>query len=147
MKKTRKFLCLSPADRGLLVKAAFLLVAIRLGLWLLPFRTLRRLLSIRTRAPIKSPEADQSSLRRVVWGVKATSRYVPAATCLTQAWAAQVLLCRLGHPTRLRIGVAKSKGGKLEAHAWVESQDEIVIGHLADLSRFTVLPPLAEETS
>src|SRR5437867_11533874 len=41
----RKFLRLSANDRRLLVSAALLLGAIRLGLWLLPFQTLRQLLA------------------------------------------------------------------------------------------------------
>jgi hypothetical protein len=48
----------------------------------------------------------------------------------------------LFNPRSLRIGVAKGEAGKLEAHAWVESQGRIVIGGLRDLPYFTPLPPL-----
>ena len=75
------------------------------------------------------------------------SRYVPAATCLTQALATRVLLSRLGQPAHLRIGVAKSKKGQLQAHAWVESQGKIIIGDQPDLSRFAIMPLIKEEIS
>jgi hypothetical protein len=40
----------------------------------------------------------------------------------------------------LRIGVARSEAGKIEAHAWVESMGKVIIGGThVDLKRFTVL--------
>jgi hypothetical protein len=45
-----------------------------------------------------------------------------------------------GLPADLRIGVARSKSGELEAHAWVESMGRVIIGGThVDLDRFTVL--------
>ena len=76
------------------------------------------------------------------WAVRTASRCVPAATCLAQALAAFVLMARRGHPVRVCIGVARGDGGRLEAHAWVESGGRIVFGGLADLGRYTTLPPL-----
>jgi hypothetical protein len=46
-----------------------------------------------------------------------------------------------GHPADLRIGVCKEEGD-LRAHAWVKSNDQIVIGKLPGLSRYTALPSL-----
>jgi hypothetical protein len=53
---------------------------------------------------------------------------VPAATCLTQALATQVLLDQRGQTARTRIGVVKGEDGQLQAHAWVESEGVVVIG-------------------
>jgi hypothetical protein len=67
------------------------------------------------------------------------SPYVPATTCLVQALVVISLLEQAGLPGSLRIGVVRT-GNKLEAHAWVECQNKIVIGgNDIDLSRFTVL--------
>lgn len=55
------------------------------------------------------------------------------------------LLSEFGQSANLKIGVAKSLVGKLEAHAWVESGGEIVIGDLPDLSRYRVLSPIDKE--
>ncbi|MGH9900718.1 MAG: lasso peptide biosynthesis B2 protein, partial [Pyrinomonadaceae bacterium] len=79
------------------------------------------------------------------WAVNTSARYVPGATCLPRALATKVLLARSGHRASLCFGVAKDAGGRLEAHAWVESQGRIVVGALKDLSRYTRLPPLEGE--
>lgn len=145
MKRLRKFLHLPKRDRFLLASTALLLGTIKLGLLLLPFQTLRHLLARMTLAHSQLQQADQACVGKVVWAVEVASRYMPGgAKCLAQALATQVLLGRRGHPADLRIGVAKGETGKLEAHAWVESQGNIVIGSLADLARYTPLPSLEE---
>jgi hypothetical protein len=129
MKRLHTFLRLSAPERQLLIKAALLLAAIRLGLGLLPFHTLRHLLAKVAEAPTGFRETDRSSADRIAWAVEAAGRHLPrAGTCLTQALAAQVLLARRGYPALLRIGVVKSEEGRLEAHAWLESRGRIVIG-------------------
>ncbi|NET54236.1 MAG: lasso peptide biosynthesis B2 protein, partial [Merismopedia sp. SIO2A8] len=62
--------------------------------------------------------------------------------CLARALTTQVFMSRQGYSPQLRIGVAKGEGGQLEAHAWVESQGQVVIGYLGNLSYFTPLPSL-----
>ena len=146
MKRVRKLLRLSATDWLLLVKAAFWVGAIRLGLWLLPFQSLLRLLSGQTRRAARAQGADQQTVRRITWAVRVTSRYVPAATCLPHALAARVLLARVGQPADIRIGVAKGGVGKLHAHAWVEIEGKVIIGKSADLAQFTVLPSIGAET-
>lgn len=141
MKRLRKFLRLPSSDRRLLVGTALLLGAIRLGLRLLPFRTLRRMVFRLAQAPAGSRRTNRSSVDRLVWAVTAASRYVPRATCLTQALAAQVLLGRHGHPSRLRVGVARSEEGRLQAHAWVDNQGKVIVGG-GELSRYTLLPDM-----
>jgi hypothetical protein len=142
MERLHKYLCLPATDRRLLVKSALLLWAVRLGLSLLPFQTLRRLLAGMTRRPVGLQETEQASVDRVVWAVAVASPYVPEATCLIQALATQVLLGRQGHAASFHIGVARSAAGQFQAHAWVEYQGKIVLGGTDALSRFTPLPPL-----
>lgn len=142
MKGIHKFLHLSRLDRRLLIQATTLLWAIRLGLCLLPFQTLQRVLVNMSRKAVELQKTDHAALGRVAWAVEVASRYVPRNTCLTKALAAKVLLCRRGHTVHLHIGVAKGEAGRLRAHAWVESQGQIVIGGLGELSGFTQLPPL-----
>src|SRR5437762_9506584 len=137
MKRLRKFLLLTAAERNLLIRTVLLLGAIRVGLSLLTFRTLRSLLARVTPARGGFRALRHSSPDQVARAVTAASRYVPRATCLTQALAAQVLLTRQGYPVCLRIGVAKGEGGQLEAHAWVENQGKVVIGGAA-LGRYTL---------
>src|SRR4051812_33357540 len=122
MNRLRKLLCISSADRWLLINSVLMLAMIRLGMRLLPFQTLYRLVAKRQRAISNSRNADQGSIKRVAWAVMIASRYVPASTCLTQALAAMLLLGKVGHPASLCIGVSKGEQGNIQAHAWVESR-------------------------
>jgi hypothetical protein len=58
-----------------------------------------------------------------------------------------LLLSRHSYPTTLRLGVARSPEGRLEAHAWLEHEGDIVIGNLPYLERFTPLPSLEQKHS
>ena len=142
MEVLSKFIQLPSADRRLLVGSVLLMAAVRLGLWLLPFQLLRRLLAKLEQTNLRMQPRSPATVDRIVWSVKTASRYVPAATCLTQALTAKTLLTKSGHPSDLRIGVAKVDGDQLEAHAWVESQGKILIGNLSNLDRYTRLPSL-----
>ena len=107
MRTLRKFFRLPRSERWLLIKAALLLGAIRIGLRLLPFQTLKQLLD----SASKSRAANQFSSDRIAWAVIAASRYVLGdRPCLTQALAAQMLLKRRGYPASLRIGVSRTAG-------------------------------------
>lgn len=153
--QVRKFLCLSAIDRHLLVGAALLLGAIRLGLWLLPFQTIRQLLAKMTQhasdarracAPKRCSAQARDYPERIVWAVVAASRYVPKATCLTQALGAQVLLALRGYPAHLHFGVTKKgEEGQFEAHAWVEIQGKVLIGG-SELGRYTPLSALKRQS-
>ena len=139
----RRLLRLPAADRRLLLAAFAVVVVVRMGLWILPFRSVRGLVARmgrRTHRRTSSPGAE-----RIAWAVRTSARAVPGASCLTQALTAKALLSREGMPGDLRIGVAKD-GGTLQAHAWVESGGRVLIGD-HDLERFTVLPPMDGELS
>jgi hypothetical protein len=140
LKNLRKFLLLDRHNRRLLLASILWLWAVRLGLWLLPFQTVRRLIAkFSPPKPISSKEATPD-VERIPWAITVASRYVPTATCLTQALAGQILLAQHGEPALLQIGVAKNEAGNLQAHAWVESQGRIVIGASPELFRYTRLP-------
>ena len=151
MERLRKFLRLPVGEQLLLIKASLLLVVIRMGLWLLPFRTLRRLLSKATQAPPrKQQKADRFCAERVARAVAVASHHVPGVgdptkTCLTQALATQVLLTRRGHQTSLQIGVARGEEDQFQAHAWLECGGKVVIGG-SELERYTRIVALERET-
>jgi hypothetical protein len=145
MERLRKFLRLPAVERLLLIKAALLLEAIKLGMWLLPFRTLRRLIYLVAHVPIRPRYPDHSSAERVVWAVEAASRCTPGVkTCLAQALAAQMLLARRGYPAFLHIGVVKGEQEQFQAHAWVVTEGEIVMGG-SELARYAPLVVLNVE--
>jgi len=118
------------------MKTWILLGVVRLGLQLVPFSTLRKLL-FKLTSLLRNLGKDFSE-EYLVWSVAVVSPYVPKTTCLAQALAAQLLLQRAGHQARLHIGVNYGIGGRIEAHAWVESQGRILIGGF-DTNRYTHL--------
>jgi hypothetical protein len=124
--RIKRFARLNLAEQILLLRALFLVSAIRLGLLMFPFRVLQRFAQRRGQ---KSNTMYSSG--QYVWAVRAVSRYVPGATCLTQALAAQTLLARSGHSSHIEIGVKKDEQRRFLAHAWVVSGDQIVIGGAA----------------
>lgn len=138
MSLVARFFRLPAADRALLIRAALLLGAARVALWVLPLRVARPLVArLAPRAP-GAPGAD-----RIGWAVTAARRVIPRATCLPQALAGEALLVRNGHAAELIVGVAKTPKGGLEAHAWVESDGRLVVGELRQgISQYTPLPPL-----
>jgi hypothetical protein len=144
MHRLQTCLSLTPSDWLLLIQSGLVVAAIRLALWILPFRSWRQIL---TRiAPLRSPsrQGNEQIITRTAWAVERVSRLVPAATCLTQALSTHVLLRRRGIPTRLTIGVALDRARGFMAHAWVENQGKIVIGGTR-LERFTPLLVLEDE--
>jgi hypothetical protein len=123
MRRLKQFASLDRHDRVLLLRSLLLVVAIRAGLCLLPFRMVHRLTaSVGKRAVPILP------LGRYVWAVRAVCRRVPGATCLTQALAGQVLLTQAGYNSRIEIGVTRDDQRRFRAHAWVVCGDQIVIG-------------------
>jgi hypothetical protein len=142
MSRVRRILQLPAADRLLLMQTLLLVSLVRIGLWLLPFKTMLALAERAARRAAPAQPLDAGGAQRLVWAVAAVSRCIPAATCLTQALAAQILLRRQGIPAKLRIGVAKGGAGRLEAHAWLEGEQGVLIGDLPHLDRFIQLPSL-----
>src|SRR4051812_28755303 len=119
MVRLRKLLRLSTRDRRLLAEATLWVVAVRMGLWVVRFPSLRHFLDRRIRVRSDAAWDDRPQIERIIWAVRIASLHLPQASCLTQALAAQVLLGRRGHAADLRIGVARGVDGALEANAWL----------------------------
>lgn len=145
MKWILRFLRLPKVDRCLVVRALFWVVTVRLGLAVLPFRSVERgLCRIRIRglrrAPVIGPSTD-----RIVWAVDRTADRVPGARCLARALACQVLLARFGRSSRLRIGVRRRDAGTgLDAHAWLEEDGRVIFGATAPDGEFQALSEFDE---
>jgi hypothetical protein len=139
MPRIDKFLKLSLADKLLLFRCVLAVAAIRLGLLLFSYNTIRRWLAV---SPSPVPASDAVA-KRFGWGVETAGRLVPGATCLTQAFAGQVLLARAGYNSQMRIGVAEDAKGEFIAHAWLISDGRVVVGGSSeDLQRYVSLADL-----
>lgn len=103
----------------LLATAAALLPPIALGVRLLGFERMRRLLhrSALPRHESNDPEARAETIARMV--AIAARRGPFPASCLPRALATSWLLRREGIESALRVGVARDRK-PFRAHAWVE---------------------------
>jgi len=145
VKRIRKFLQLSRRDQLLLIQAFSVLGVVVLGLRVLPWLTLQRRLLNLPNWYARLLFTRRPSAQHIAWAIKVASGYLPKATCLPRALAAQVLLTQCTYPAGLQIGVARNENGTLEAHAWVTSENGIIIGDVADPDRFVQLLPLGTQ--
>ncbi|MEM9907525.1 MAG: lasso peptide biosynthesis B2 protein [Cyanobacteria bacterium P01_D01_bin.44] len=155
-------------DLPLLMITFILLSVIRLGLWLLPFRLLCKVLipsgqsnvppSVSrgpetTLAPSPSdalgkspqphshqPNTQFRRIAKIVWAINLASRYMPGGVkCLARALTTQVLMNWHQYESEMQIGVDQTPEGGFRAHAWIEYQGHVIVGNLKDLSDFTTL--------
>ena len=138
----KRFFELTADDRCLLVQAFALQTAIAVGLRVLRFDVLRRLVDGSSGSRVDHPVDLWHTGKRVARAVAVSSRYLgTASTCLTEALAATVLLDRRGCPSHIAIGVRLSHQASFKAHAWVEVRDSVVLGDPApgEFVRFATL--------
>lgn len=134
---------MSAKDRFLVIEAAVQLLCAWLGLRVLSLPTLRRLLG---GSPVPRGVGRRrlsiEGMRRVTWAVSATARRLPVnATCLVEALAAEAMLRRRGCACDLRLGVLPPGRGlkPLTAHAWIEHEGVVMLGHVENLSDYALL--------
>lgn len=131
MAKLHDLLLLPPTLRHLLLQAAFCLTALRLAAVLLPFKAQTRLQTRLTRTSRQRLASPDEVAPPVVWAVETASRYLPGSTCYLQALTGKILLARAGCPAQIQVGVRKDEQGRVQAHAWLVSQGEVIIGGVA----------------
>jgi hypothetical protein len=137
-----KFADLTSAERLLILQIFVMLVGVRLALWWLPFKRLQAFLASVATNGSRSRKARVIPARRMAGFVVAAGRYVPGASCLTQALVAVTVLRRAGHAAVLRLGVGRDAKNDFHAHAWVECDAEVVIGQIETFSSYSPLPSL-----
>ncbi|MBW4652682.1 MAG: lasso peptide biosynthesis B2 protein [Kaiparowitsia implicata GSE-PSE-MK54-09C] len=140
MRRLRKFLHLSSSDRTLLIEALIVILVLKLGLWLLPFRVLHTY-SLKLSQVLMQPHGlEGHRIQSIVQSIEIVTWHIPGkAKCLARAMAVQFMLRRRNHQTSLHIGVTKRTDSVLEAHAWLEYDGVIVIGGVPDFNRFKPL--------
>jgi hypothetical protein len=119
------------------VQALTTLAFVRAALWILRYRDVQRLLKTARASGKQAVPIDH-----VIAAVKSAARYVPRASCLVVALAAQALLARFGFNSVLRVGLANSERGFV-AHAWLIYESVVLIGgNLSEIERYTPLVDL-----
>ena len=128
MQQLHKFLSLPAVEKTLLLKAALLVVLVKLSLIILPFKMIQGLTNYIGQVLSKS-YSNTISPEQISWAVAVASRYLLSTkNCLPQALTGHMLLKQYGHPANLGFGVYKGNEIKFEAHAWIESKGKIIIG-------------------
>jgi hypothetical protein len=143
MRQIQAFLRLPRHERRLLLVTFALVASLRLGLSTVPFRTLHSLVERLACSNATAHHSRRPTLERIAWSIAVAASYLPASTCLIHALAARLLLSWYGYPSVLRIGVARDPDGAFHAHAWVESEGQVVVGGSPEyLAQYVSLPSL-----
>ena len=140
----KTFLGAPPRYRQTLFQALVMVAMVRIGLWVLPYRVVYRLLDGSAPQPVGlSTDAARAYRKRVTWAVNAVSRrLLGKKPCLVQALAARWLLARRGIAVDFRIGVTLDDSKSLLAHAWLEQNGVVIIGGADSPSTYRALKPV-----
>ncbi|HZZ90826.1 MAG TPA: lasso peptide biosynthesis B2 protein [Caulobacteraceae bacterium] len=138
MTKLRRLAAFDPHRRGLLIEAAFWLLAAKLALLAVPFPQLARRIG-KFVAPTDARVAerrqaasssDAALAAQIGWATVRAARHVPfRAVCLPQAMAARIMLRRRGVASVLHFGAAKGRDKPIDAHAWLDAAGVEVTGY------------------
>ena len=160
IKLLSKFLHLSWREKRCLLLAFVVLHVIRFGLWRRSFKALWCQIKhdsdqpapwVQSFLPVPPPVSE------LVQAIDSASWYtLKPARCLSRALTLYLLMKWFKYTPTLRIGVAKPQAisstsettskvtppPKIDAHAWVEYQGQVILGQISDLGRFTPLPSI-----
>lgn len=129
LKKWTKFWQLSFAEKSWFLKAILVLSFIKIGLIVLPFSVFKRLFAFISKKN-KPILFNNLEVTKIVVAIQRAAAVLPfPITCLPQALATKFFV-RNDPSFLLKIGIQKSPENKIEAHAWVEKQGDIVIGEV-----------------
>lgn len=130
----RKFSRLPFLEQIWLLRAGFYLLLVSRLHERFPVRRTQRLLSRLSR--MSHCSTSSLTITRAVWAVLTVSPLLRGASnCFVRALVLQALLAEHGITTQLYVGFAP-KGETVEGHAWLEHDNEVLIGDIEDLSRY-----------
>lgn len=128
-------------ERTLLAEAAAHLLAARIRLASMPFKTIAKGLGdfvppsdarvAERRAP--APADQTRAAEQVGWAVTRAANHTPfKAVCLPQAMAAHAMLRRRGIASAMHFGARRSEEKPIDAHAWLDAAGVEVTGYPLD---------------
>lgn len=140
MRRLRKYLALSPAERAIVLRSLVLLPVVALLLRALGMgRTCAWLQRGGTFAEGKPSALTPREIATLVGAVAPLLR----VRCLPRSLVLWHLLRDRGTSAEIRLGVTKLADDSLSAHAWVEFDGSPLNDGLDVLERYTALPSLA----
>ncbi len=137
-----KFAALPWRGKWLYSNTALCLLAVKAGLYLLPFDRLCGWTAHFGQPADKSPDIEE--MREITETIERLGRFLAPLriNCLPQALVGDRLLRRKGFDVQLRIGVLKDRSDRLAAHAWLEYQGQPILGDLPNLGQFRRFPKI-----
>ena len=135
--RLRRLLALSREERTLFLEAVLQLPVMAASLRLLGLgRTQALLVRLAGRRQPLDVRPGDGAVRVRARAVASAACHGPfRSNCLQQSLLLWWLLRRVGIASELRIGV-RTRGGRLEAHAWVEAQGQVLIDGVDVRERF-----------
>lgn len=131
----RRAVALPRGTWGALARVLPTVLAARVALWVLPYRTVLRLFEPVEGRPVQPYPQLKQTVRVAGWVGKTFLGDMP---CLSQALAARWLLSRDGYQAELKIG-ARMEEGELAAHAWLERGGDVILGGSDSPSKYILL--------
>jgi len=135
--RLREFKALPRARKLLLCEAAVLVAASKTLLTFAGLEAVERYFgTISQFLPCSRRSGSPASVR---WAVLTAATYLPGTyDCLDRALTGSTLLVANDQPHRLRFGV-DTRSDTFEAHAWIESNGDVLLGDVDDFGRFRAL--------
>lgn len=117
---------LTVADWSLLARVAAMQVATTFVVRIVPLRVVRTVAARLARLMLVAALVEDA---KAVWAIEATGRRIGRlSTCLVKAVVAEAMLSSSVRSIRFTIGVKRVADGSLRAHAWVASENGVLIG-------------------
>jgi hypothetical protein len=113
---------LTLADWASLFEAALTLARVQVRLRL---QSPAKVIAWATHLAERPSTASPADVKRVAWSTDAAARHLVPSACLARSIALARMLARRRLPVDIRIGV-RTDGGRLEAHAWVERDGQLL---------------------
>lgn len=130
-----------------IVGSGVLLLAVRASLGVFPYRrVLSSVERLAHRFSARRPHSISEAKSRANVIESTAAHLFPANPCLPQALVVCLVFWRNRLPASLEFGAARSEQGALEAHAWVESEGEIVIGEAEKMAAYARFHDVGEGT-
>lgn len=129
--KLERFTALRLCDKILLLHTLLVLAFAKMVILFIPLKKIApRLGELNGTTAVSLTQQQLQQAERVKHFILMVSGNVPwNSVCLDQALAAMLLLRRYKIPCRLCLGVKKNEAQKkLDAHAWIECDDTILVG-------------------
>ncbi len=143
--KVTAFYALSPLQKGLFLRAYYLLGMMRFAILTQPFKRLVSSLELHREAiePTVLRPTELAAARQIGWAVCKAAQFTPwESACLVQVLAAQRMLQKGGIAGAFYLGASmqseEERDPGMSAHAWLKCDNHFITGEPGH-ERFTVV--------